>query len=200
MCPHRARATGETLAERGVHFIDAPVSGGPAGARAQRLYVFMGGEAGVVEAVRPIIEAVAGPHYITHCGPIGSGQIAKGVNQLMMALANAAALEAIAFGVNNGLAPELIARAIGETDPLRQSIAAIARAIAAGESNTIDYKFRELPYFLDDARENGFSLPLTEALHDFCAPGERVTILDKRPAPGFWHELTAAMKKFTPEA
>lgn len=192
VCPHRAREAGHAVAETGAHLLDAPVSGGPEGVRSRRLYVFVGGDAEIFGKVRPILETVAGPDLITHCGPCGSGQGMKGVNQLMMALSNAAILEAVAFGVNSGLSPDSIAHSIGDTDPLRQKLAAIVRTIAAGHGNDIDYKFRELPYFLEDARVNRFPLPLTQALHSFCVPGERITIQDKRPAPSLWHELTGA--------
>jgi hypothetical protein len=50
-------------------------------------------------------------------------------------------------------------------------------------------KFRELPYFMREAREKEFALPLIEALYAFCDAGPRVVIDDNRAAPSFWHEL-----------
>ena len=66
----------------------------------------------------------------------------------------------------------------------------LARAVAEGSGSDQGVKFRELPYFLHEAEESGYPLPLTRALYEFCDAGERVVEDDKRSAPSFWHELT----------
>jgi 3-hydroxyisobutyrate dehydrogenase-like beta-hydroxyacid dehydrogenase len=116
--------------------------------------------------------------------------VAKGVNQLSMALLNAALLESIAFGVNAGLDPATLAEALGGERGWRADVARVGMAIAEGRGNQIGVKFRELPYYLREAGEAGFPLPLTETLYAFCAAGERVVIDDNRPAPAFLEELT----------
>jgi 3-hydroxyisobutyrate dehydrogenase-like beta-hydroxyacid dehydrogenase len=108
----------------------------------------------------------------------------------MMGLGSAAYIEAIAFGVHAGVDAETIAKALAGEGRWRKDLTAVAAAVAAGRGANQGVKFRELPYFLREAQEGGFQLPLTKVLYDFCAAGERVVEDDKRPAPSFWHELT----------
>lgn len=84
------------LAQAGITFLDAPVSGGVEGARAGALVMMVGGETGAVERARPALAFIA--RRIEHLGPVGSGQAAKAVNQLMAAGINQAVSEALAFG------------------------------------------------------------------------------------------------------
>ena len=80
----------------GVHYLDAPVTGGTEGARAGSLTVLVGGDATVLEKVRPLLEVPGGS--IHHIGPVGRGQQAKAVNQVLQAGSYAAVAEAIAWG------------------------------------------------------------------------------------------------------
>lgn len=190
--PPETRRLAQLFADKGVDLLDVPVSGGPGGAQSGRLYMFAGGPPATVERCRPILEAVGGTEHLTYCGPAGCGQVVKGVNQLMMGLVDAAYLEAIAFGVNAGIDAPVIAQAIGSEGRWRKDFSAIARRIAEGQGDHVGVKFRELPYFLREAEEAGFPLPLTKLLWEFCDKGERIVIDDNRPAPSFWHELTKA--------
>lgn len=83
------------VGERGATFLDAPVSGGVEGARNATLAMMVGGDAAVLEAVQPLLKAMAA--RITHMGPVGSGQATKAVNQIMAAGINQAVTEALAF-------------------------------------------------------------------------------------------------------
>jgi 3-hydroxyisobutyrate dehydrogenase len=78
-----SRRLAELCAKRGVGFLDAPVSGGPAGARSGQLTMMIGGDAAHVEAARPALEAVAA--MIIHVGASGAGNVAKLVNNLLVA-------------------------------------------------------------------------------------------------------------------
>ncbi len=189
--PPETRRLAAALRERGADLVDAPVSGGPGGADARTLFMFVGGEVAAVQRAWPILAALAGDGRITHCGPSGSGQIAKGVNQLAMGLGAAAYLEAVAFGVLAGLDPAALGEAVGGDAGWRAMVAQTARRISEGKGDEIGVKFRELPYFLREAREAGFALPLTEVLYAFCDRGPRVVVDDNRPAPSFFHELVA---------
>ncbi len=184
------RRLAERFAERDATLVDAPVSGGPAGVEQRQLYLFLGGPAEVIERCMPLFVAIGGDTRITHCGPVGCGQIVKGVNQLMMGLANAAYLEALAFGVNAGVDAAVLQQALGQAGRWRADLNATAGQIVRGDGPSVGVKFRELPYFLEAAQALGFALPLTDTLYRFCAAGERVVIDDHRPAPSFWHELT----------
>lgn len=193
--PPETRRLAALFAEKGVALLDAPVSGGPGGAQRASLYCFVGGDKDVAEQIWPLLHTVAGSEKITYCGPVGSGQVVKGVNQLMMGLADAAYLEALSFGVNSGVDAAVIEQALGNTGRWRADINRTAQRIVAGEGENVGVKFRELPYFLNAAVEAGFELPITERLHAFCDAGERVVIDDNRPAPSFWRELTRKENK-----
>jgi hypothetical protein len=88
------------------------------------------------------------------------------------------------------VAPETIAAAVGDDDGWRAIVRDTARRIAEGRGHDIGVKFRELPYFLQEARESGFDLPLTELLYAVCDKGERVAVDDNRPAPSYFTQLT----------
>lgn len=100
-----APATTRRLAARcnalGVSWLDAPVTGGTEGARAGSLSVLVGGDPSALERARPLLEVVGG--RITHLGPVGAGQEAKAVNQVLVAGSYAAVAEALALGQRLGL-------------------------------------------------------------------------------------------------
>lgn len=178
------------FAERGVDLLDVPVSGGGRGAERAQLFMFAGGRRDAFDAVRPLLETIGGSDRLTYCGPPGSGQVVKGVNQLMMGIVNAAYLEVIAFGVNEGVDAGVIRRAIGDEGRWRVDFHATAKQIEAGDGLNVGVKFRELPYFLQAATKAGYDLPITAAVRAYCEEGERVTVDDHREAPSYWHELT----------
>jgi 3-hydroxyisobutyrate dehydrogenase-like beta-hydroxyacid dehydrogenase len=188
--PAETRRLAARFAERGVPLIDSPLSGGAYGAQRSDLFMFVGGDPVVYEEIRPILVMIGGPDRITYCGPAGAGQVVKGVNQLMMGLANAAYLEAVAFGVRAGVEADILEKALGSEGRLRGDFHAIASEVAHGDPLGVGVKFRELPYFLQEARLTGFDMPLTDVLYQYLADKVRVTMDDHRLAPSFWHELT----------
>lgn len=94
------------LRERGIGFLDAPVSGGVEGARNGKLSIMVGGDAGDLEKARPALEAYA--LRITHMGVSGAGQATKAVNQVLVAGIAQAVCEGLALGEKLGLAPDLL--------------------------------------------------------------------------------------------
>ena len=110
ICPVRTRYMAEALAEMGIDFLDAPVSGGEAGAIAGTLTVMVGGKAPVLEKLRPIIDCVAGK--ITHVGDHGAGQITKACNQLIVAQSLVAVSEAISLAEAGGVDPAAMREAL----------------------------------------------------------------------------------------
>lgn len=176
---------------QGATLLDVPVSGWITGAEQGTLRMFVGGDEATFVDCLPILEVLGDPEYIIYCGSSGAGQVVKGVNQLASGLGAAAYLEAIAFGVRAGVDPEVINAAVGGGDGWRQHFRVVARQVVAGKGDQVGVKFRELPYYLGEAQEQGFELPLTQTLYAFCDAGERVVIDDNRPAPSFWHELLA---------
>jgi len=108
--PEATRALGKRLAERGVGMVDAPVSGGSEGARLGTLTIFVGGSDSDVARARPILEAIG--RTITHMGPLGNGQAAKAVNQVIIGGSYLGLAEGIVLGIRAGLDPQLLVEAL----------------------------------------------------------------------------------------
>jgi 2-hydroxy-3-oxopropionate reductase len=110
LTPDQAREICSELAHRGIGFLDAPVSGGTAGADVGTLGIMVGGEAGLFERARPVLDVIGSK--VVHCGPIGSGQVVKAVNQLIVVATLGAVGEALALAraarVDPGLAREVM--------------------------------------------------------------------------------------------
>ena len=96
-----ARQVDERLQAHGIHFLDSPVSGGKEGAEKGTMVMMVGGEATVLDPIRPILTSIS--RKVVHMGPVGSGQATKAVNQIMCAGINQAVTEALAFGQHQGL-------------------------------------------------------------------------------------------------
>lgn len=101
VAPATAQKAAGLLADAGVRFLDAPVSGGVEGAKNGKLSVMVGGDAAVLERARPVLEAYGA--RITHMGPVGSGQATKAVNQVLVAGIAHAVTEGLALGEALGL-------------------------------------------------------------------------------------------------
>ena len=99
--PATSRRLAAALAEQGIGYVDAPVTGGTEGAKAGTLSVLVGGELQDLERARPLLEILGGS--ITHFGPVGSGQDAKAVNQVLVAGSYAAVAEALQLAERLGL-------------------------------------------------------------------------------------------------
>jgi 3-hydroxyisobutyrate dehydrogenase len=91
---------------RGVHFLEAPVSGGVSGARAATLAVMVGGDPQVLERARPVLRAL-GPN-VFHVGPVGAGNTVKAINNMMSCVNALAMMEGLALAVKAGLDPMTI--------------------------------------------------------------------------------------------
>jgi 3-hydroxyisobutyrate dehydrogenase-like beta-hydroxyacid dehydrogenase len=109
--PGLNRWCAEQLAKGGADFLDAPVSGGPAGAEAGTLTVMVGGEQAVFERALPILQAFG--KNIQLCGPVGAGQVVKLINQLLVGVHTSAIAEAAVFGAKLGANPQVVLDLIG---------------------------------------------------------------------------------------
>jgi 3-hydroxyisobutyrate dehydrogenase-like beta-hydroxyacid dehydrogenase len=185
-----SRRLASAFAERGGQLLDVPVSGGPGGSATGTLHMFAGGDESAFQRARPVLETLGAEGRVVYCGPSGSGQVVKAVNQLAMGLGLAAYVEAMAFGVRSGVSPEAILHAVGGPDGFRAQFAGVARSVADNDAPAFYVKFPELGYFLREAEEAGLATPLTRALFAFLDPAERVTEDNMgRPIPSFWREL-----------
>lgn len=115
--PEGAREVAARLAELGVRYLDAPVSGGIAGATAGTLTVMVGGEEAVLEEVRPVLDVVAG--RVVHVGDVGAGMAVKAVNNALLATSLWAAGEGLVALASTGVDPrralEVIATSTGRS-------------------------------------------------------------------------------------
>ena len=108
--PAVSQGIAASLAQQGVAYIDAPVTGGTEGAKAGSLSVLVGGTAEQLERARPVLEVIGGS--IHHFGAVGSGQRAKAVNQVLVAGSYAAVAEALALAQRLGLPQEQLVQAL----------------------------------------------------------------------------------------
>jgi len=109
--PGLSRRCADLVRARGADFLDAPVSGGPAGANAGTLTIMIGGDQVVLDRALPVLEAYG--QNIRVCGPVGAGQAVKLVNQLLVAVHTAASAEATVFGVKLGADPAVLLEILG---------------------------------------------------------------------------------------
>jgi len=150
----------------GAGWVDAPVSGGPAGARAGTLAVMAGGEAHHVERIRPILMSFAG--RVTHMGPVGCGMATKACNQILNFGTGAVVAEALSFaarfGIDPNLLPEAVAGGFADSNVLRH----YGRDMVAGTySGSTLTAMKDLDIILDMARRTGSALPLTGLVASF---------------------------------
>ena len=108
-----ARQVGEAARARGIRFIDAPVSGGVAGAAAGTLTFIVGGELADFEAAKPVLACMG--QNLFHAGALGAGQIAKMCNNMLLAIHMAGTAEALALGVKEGLDPSVLSTIMGKS-------------------------------------------------------------------------------------
>lgn len=113
--------------ERGVHFLEAPVSGGVSGARAATLAIMVGGDAAPLERARPVLRAI-GPN-IFHVGPVGSGNIVKAINNMMACVNGLAVMEGLAVGVKAGLDPMTVYEVVKASSGGSKALERIPRAL-----------------------------------------------------------------------
>jgi 3-hydroxyisobutyrate dehydrogenase-like beta-hydroxyacid dehydrogenase len=109
--PGLNRWCAEQLQAHGADFLDAPVSGGPAGALAGTLTVMVGGEQAVFDRALPVLQAFG--KNIRLCGPVGAGQVVKLINQLLVGIHTSAIAEAAVFGARFGADPQVVLDLIG---------------------------------------------------------------------------------------
>ncbi|MFO7707758.1 MAG: NAD(P)-dependent oxidoreductase [Desulfobacterales bacterium] len=108
--PSATRRMAAELADKSIRMLDAPVSGGSEGARSGTLTIMVGGEAADVEKAMPVFRAMG--KTITHVGPVGSGQMAKAINQVIICGTYLAVAEGVALGLKAGLNMETVVSAL----------------------------------------------------------------------------------------
>ncbi len=177
IAPASARKVAEAAAARGLEMIDAPVSGGVAGASAGSLTFIVGGSDTALARARPLLEAMG--KNIFHMGPAGAGQVAKLCNNMALGVIMAATGEAIALGVANGLDAATLSQMMAVSTsrswatevcnpwPGVLENAPAARGYAGGFGN--DLMLKDLGLAAEAAMATGTAIPLGELARNLYA-------------------------------
>jgi 3-hydroxyisobutyrate dehydrogenase len=165
-----ARELHATAQAAGLGFVDAPVSGGQAGAVNGSLTVMCGGEPTEFDAARPVAMAFA--RAVTLLGPAGAGQLAKMVNQICIAGLVQGLSEAIAFGQLAGLDMPQVLEVIGKGAAQSWQMDNRGKTMVDGKFDfgfAVDWMRKDLGLVLDEARRNHARLPVTALVDQFYA-------------------------------
>lgn len=165
-----ARELYEEAKNRGLNFIDAPVSGGEAGAQNGVLTVMCGGDQDVFDAAQPVIDCYA--RAVTLLGPVGSGQLTKMVNQLCIAGLLQGLSEAMNFGSRAGLDMDKVLAVISKGAAQSWQMENRGSTMCRGEFEfgfAVDWMRKDLAICLEEAENNGARLPVTALIDQFYA-------------------------------
>jgi 3-hydroxyisobutyrate dehydrogenase len=165
-----ARELHAAARERGLQFIDAPVSGGNLGAINGTLTAMCGGDAAAFAAIKPVALAFAAA--VTLLGDSGAGQLAKMVNQVAIAGLVQGLAEAIAFGEKAGLDMHAVLAVIGKGAAQSWQLEHRGPTMVDGRFDfgfAVDWMRKDLGLVLDEAKRNGARLPVTALVDQFYA-------------------------------
>jgi len=165
-----ARELSKIALDEGLQFIDAPVSGGQAGAQNGALTVMCGGDAAVFERIKPV--AMAFSRAVTLLGDSGAGQLAKMVNQIAIAGLVQGLSEAVAFGQRAGLDMEAVLGVISKGAAQSWQMENRGKTMIEGKFDygfAVDWMRKDLGLVLDEAKRNGARLPVTALVDQFYA-------------------------------
>lgn len=165
-----ARTLEDEAQGRGLHFVDAPVSGGQSGAEAGKLSVMCGGSDAAIDAARIVMEPYAA--RIVHCGPVGAGQTTKMANQIAIAGVLQGISEALRFSQGSGLDVSKVYEAI--SGGAAQSWQMDNRWATMAQDKfdfgfAIDWMRKDLGLALEEGRAMGATLPVTALVDQFYA-------------------------------
>ncbi|WP_421858669.1 NAD(P)-dependent oxidoreductase [Oceanicaulis sp.] len=165
-----ARQLDEAANARQIGFLDAPVSGGQAGAENGQLSIMCGGDEGVFAKAEPIMEAYA--KAIVHAGPAGAGQLTKMVNQICIAGLVQGLAEGLHFAKKAGLDPETVISAVSKGAAQSWQMENRWRTMVDGDFDfgfAVNWMRKDLRIALDEARSNGARLPAAALVDQFYA-------------------------------
>jgi 3-hydroxyisobutyrate dehydrogenase len=170
-----ARELSKAAAEAGFEFVDAPVSGGEAGAVNGKLGIMCGGSEAAYATVEPVMAVYT--KLAKLLGPSGSGQITKMVNQICIAGIVQGLSEGLSFARAAGLDIEKVVDVISKGAAQSWQMENRYKTMAAGEYNhgfAVEWMRKDLSIVLDEARQNGASLPATAMIDQFYADVENI--------------------------
>jgi 3-hydroxyisobutyrate dehydrogenase len=170
-----ARELDAAARERGLGFVDAPVSGGQAGAVNGLLTVMCGGDPAAFERAKPV--AMAFSRAFTLIGPSGAGQLAKMVNQICIAGLVQGLSEGIAFGMAAGIDMKLVLDVIGKGAAQSWQMDNRGKTMVDDKFDfgfAVDWMRKDLGLCLDEAKRNGSPLPVTALVDQFYGDVQRM--------------------------
>lgn len=170
-----ARELHTAAQELGLSFVDAPVSGGQAGAENGVLTVMCGGDQAAFDAMQPV--ALAYSRAVTLMGPSGAGQLTKMVNQICIAGLVQGLAEGVAFGQHAGLDMNQVLDVIGKGAAQSWQLDNRGKTMAADQFEfgfAVDWMRKDLGLVLEEARHNGARLPVTALVDQFYADIQRM--------------------------
>jgi 3-hydroxyisobutyrate dehydrogenase len=165
-----ARDMAELVQTGGGAFVDAPVSGGQAGAENGQLTIMCGADPSVFERVRPVLEVYA--KALKLMGPVGSGQLTKMVNQICIAGVVQGLAEALHFSKRAGLDPQAVYEAISKGAAQSWQMDNRWKTMSEGKFDfgfAVDWMRKDLGLVLDEAARNGAALDMTRLVDGFYA-------------------------------
>ena len=166
IAPVASRRVADACAARAIGFLDAPVSGGSFGAEAGSLTIMAGGDAALLERCRPLFAAMGNPDRVFHTGPVGSGEVVKLVNNMLVGSISAATLEALMVGVRAGAdlqtLVDVVSVSSGASIQLSGQLALRALAGEFGPGFTTDLLVKDLGLAAELAEQAGQPTPLTD--------------------------------------
>jgi 3-hydroxyisobutyrate dehydrogenase len=180
------------LAKHGTTLLDAPVSGGDIGAKNATLSIMVGGEKPAFDRVLPLLQKMG--KTITHCGPVGSGQLTKLVNQVLVSVTNLAVCEALTLAIAGGLDPEKTINAIAGGAAGSWQLSNLGPKMIAGDFRPgfmIDLQHKDLRLVLEAAKDAGVNLPTATHVTELFA---------KAQSQGLGKEGTQALFKIVRES
>ncbi|WP_338241099.1 NAD(P)-dependent oxidoreductase [Aurantiacibacter hainanensis] len=190
--PALAKELAEAAASHGLHCVDAPVSGGQAGAENGKLAIMCGGSDEAMAAARPVMEAYAA--RIVHVGPAGAGQACKAVNQVCIAGVLAGLSEGVRLAQASGVDTAKVLEAISGGAAQSWQMENRWETMVKGEFDfgfAIDWMRKDLDIALSEAKDAGVSLPVTALVDQFYAQVQ---------AAGGARQDTSALIRHLPEA
>ncbi len=187
MSPAVTRSIAERYAEKGIEMLDAPVSGGEAGAINAALSIMVGGKEEVFERVKPLFEVLG--KSITYCGPSGAGQTVKLCNQVLVSVTNLAVCESVVLAKKAGINPATMIEAVKNGAAGSWQLSNLGPKMLQGDYRPgfkVWHQQKDLRLALEVGRENALPMPATSLVAQLFAALE---------AEGLREEGTQALVK-----
>jgi 3-hydroxyisobutyrate dehydrogenase len=186
---NETRRLAKFLKLRNAHFMDAPVAGSMRDIQKGRSLIFCGGSRIVFDRCERILRSITGSTSVSFCGEAGSGQIVKGVYDIAVGLSRAALLEAMSFGIQQGLSRQELWDVLEHTLPPNMDAEKVMSTMALKGGEAVSCNIHEIPHLIRAAEAEGHATPLSRALFEFLKNAKPTVIENGLSVPSFWNEL-----------